>query len=108
MEYLKNGVAGSIMTANEARRNLDLSDADGGDILLANGNIVPLTQAGAAYGKAPEDEKDNDETEENKEGQEDTAGEGLENDDPERTGSKKKRTKKQWEEVNNSGEEKAF
>jgi HK97 family phage portal protein len=51
MEYLKNGVAGSIMTANEARRKLDLPDADGGDVLLANGNIVPLTQAGAAYEK---------------------------------------------------------
>jgi phage portal protein BeeE len=51
MEYLKNGVAGSIMKANEARRKLDLPDAEGGDVLLANGNIVPLTMAGAAYQK---------------------------------------------------------
>jgi HK97 family phage portal protein len=51
MEYLKNGVQGSIVTANEARRKLDYPDADGGDVLLANGSIVPLTMAGAAYTK---------------------------------------------------------
>lgn len=49
MEYLKNGVAGSIMMSNEARRKLDLPDAEGGNVLLANGNVIPLTQAGAAY-----------------------------------------------------------
>lgn len=51
MEYLKNGVQGMIMKPNEAREKLDLSDADGGDELYANGNIVKLTQAGAAYAK---------------------------------------------------------
>lgn len=49
MSYLKEGVAGSIMMSNEARRKLDLPDAEGGDVLLANGNVIPLTQAGAAY-----------------------------------------------------------
>lgn len=52
MSYLKEGVAGSIMMANEARRKLDLPDAEGGDVLLANGNVIPLTQAGAAYLKS--------------------------------------------------------
>ena len=42
MEYLKNGVSGSIMKPNEARRKLDLPDGEGGDTLLANGSIVPL------------------------------------------------------------------
>ena len=51
MEYLKNGVSGSIMKPNEARRKLDLPDGEGGDTLLANGSIVPLTMAGAAYQK---------------------------------------------------------
>ena len=51
MEYLKNGVSGSIIKPNEARRKLDMPDAEGGDELLANGSIVPLTMAGAAYEK---------------------------------------------------------
>lgn len=54
MSYLKEGVSGSIMKVNEARRKLDLPDAEGGDVLIANGNIIPLTQAGAAYTKNPE------------------------------------------------------
>ena len=64
MEYLKNGVAGSIMTANEARRKLDLPDGDGGDVLLANGSIVPLIMAGAAYQKGQQDTVEPEETEE--------------------------------------------
>jgi HK97 family phage portal protein len=79
MEYLKNGVAGSIMTANEARRKLDLPDADGGDVLLANGNIVPLTQAGAAYKKG---QAEAEEPEEDPEKREETSGEEPENDEP--------------------------
>lgn len=56
MSYLKEGVAGSIMMSNEARRKLDLPDAEGGDVLLANGNVIPLTQAGAAYVKGGQTE----------------------------------------------------
>ena len=55
MAYLKDGVAGSIMTANEARRKLDLPDGEGGDALLANGNVIKLTQAGAAYDQPVEE-----------------------------------------------------
>lgn len=62
MSYLKEGVAGSIMMSNEARRKLDLPDAEGGDVLLANGNVIPLTQAGAAYLKGGQTETE--ETEE--------------------------------------------
>lgn len=71
MEYLKNGVSGMIMKPNEARGKIDLPDVEGGDELYANGNIVKLTQAGAAYAKQtettevepdePEDEPDSDE-----------------------------------------------
>lgn len=57
MEYLKNGVGGSIIMPNEARRKLDMPDAAGGDELFANGNIVPLTMAGAAYQKGGQTEK---------------------------------------------------
>ena len=45
MEYLRNGVGGMIIKPNEARRKLDMEDAEGGDVLLANGSIVPLTMA---------------------------------------------------------------
>lgn len=62
MEYLKNGVQGTIIMPNEARRKLDMQDADGGDELYANGNIVPLTMAGAAYQKVGQTE--NEETDE--------------------------------------------
>lgn len=56
MSYLKEGVGGSIMTPNEGRRKLDLPDKEGGDDLFANGNIIPLTQAGAAYLKGGQTE----------------------------------------------------
>lgn len=49
MEYLKEGVSSSIVRVNEARRKLDLPDDEYGDELYANGNIVPLRMAGAAY-----------------------------------------------------------
>ena len=97
MEYLRNAVAGSVMMANEARRKLDLPDADGGDVLLANGNIIPLTMAGAAYQKnaegvsepgeeEPEEEGSKEpweETEERKPGGTEPNGEGDDEDDEE-------------------------
>lgn len=57
MEYLKNGVSGSIMKPNEARRKLDLPDGEGGDTLLANGSIVPLTMAGTCDSEHTHDDK---------------------------------------------------
>lgn len=49
MEYLSNGVKNSIVTPNEARRKLDMSNAEGGDRLYANGNVIPLEKAGVQY-----------------------------------------------------------
>lgn len=73
MEYLKNGVQGTIIKPNEARRKLDYPDAEGGDELYANGNIVPLTMAGAAYTKQQkEPEQPGEQTEETEESQEET------------------------------------
>ena len=45
-EAIQNGV----YTPNEARHYLDLPDKDGGDQLIVNGNYIPLTKVGAAYG----------------------------------------------------------
>nr|DAO08728.1 MAG TPA: portal protein [Caudoviricetes sp.] len=49
VETLKNAVQGSIYTANEARALLDKEAMPGGDQLMANGTMVPLTEIGAAY-----------------------------------------------------------
>lgn len=50
METLCSGVQNGVYMPNEARRYLDLPDAEGGNVLMCNGNYVPLTQVGAAYG----------------------------------------------------------
>ena len=63
MEYLRNGVGGMIIKPNEARRKLDMEDTEGGDVLLANGSIVPLTMAGAAYLKGESEQENADEPE---------------------------------------------
>lgn len=51
METLSEGVKGSIYKPNEARRTLDLKNEPGGDKLIANGNVIPLIDAGAQYTK---------------------------------------------------------
>ena len=50
METLCSGVQNGIYKPNEARRYLDMDDAEGGNILMCNGNYVPLTEVGAPYG----------------------------------------------------------
>ena len=84
MEYLKNGVSGSIIKPNEARRKLDMPDAEGGDELLANGSIVPLTMAGAAYLKGGQTEE-TDEPEQPEENEQDTGQQDAENNEPDET-----------------------
>ena len=49
MEYLANGVKNTILMPNEARHHLDISNAKGGDVLLANGNVLPVEMAGVQY-----------------------------------------------------------
>lgn len=51
METLAQGVNNGIYKPNEARSYLDLEDAEGGDILMCNGNYIPLTQVGSQYSK---------------------------------------------------------
>ena len=50
MKTLTSAVNNGIYTPNEARQYLDLPSQDGGDQLIVNGNYVPLTSVGAAYG----------------------------------------------------------
>ena len=84
MEYLKNGVSGSIIKPNEARRKLDMPDAEGGDELLANGSIVPLTMAGAAYLKGGQTEE-TAEPEQPEANEQDTGQQDAENNEPDET-----------------------
>lgn len=57
MDTLCAGVQNGVYKPNEARRYLDMDDAEGGDILMCNGNYVPITQVGAAYGVSSNQEK---------------------------------------------------
>ncbi|MDY2838314.1 phage portal protein [Bilifractor sp. LCP19S3_H10] len=52
--YVNNG----IYTPNEGRRMLQLPDKEGGDILMCNGNYIPITQVGKQYGKEGDNGED--------------------------------------------------
>ena len=51
MENLAKAVNNGFYTANEAREYLDMPAKEGGDVLMVNGNYIPITQIGAQYGK---------------------------------------------------------
>lgn len=106
MEYLKNGVSGSIMKPNEARRKLDLPDGEGGDTLLANGSIVPLTMAGAAYQKGQIEQEETENRSNRRKKQSRTQSSRTQQDN--RTKPTRQRTRKNRREVNNHGKEKTF
>lgn len=63
-----------------------MPDAPGGGELLANGSIVPLTMAGAAYTKGQPVTGESDEPEEQPEGQEEMTGAELENNESDDVG----------------------
>lgn len=54
MESLAKAVNNGIYTPNEARAYLDMPNEVGGDILLVNGNYMPITMAGTQYQKGGE------------------------------------------------------
>lgn len=54
METLKGAVNNGIYTANEARAYLDMPAKEGGDILMVNGNYIPITDIGKQYDKGGE------------------------------------------------------
>lgn len=58
MNMLTSAVQNGIYTDNECRALLDKPPMDGGDQLIVNGNYIPLTQVGAAYGIQQEGGKD--------------------------------------------------
>lgn len=53
-EAYRTGIQGGFLTPNEVRALEEMEAAEGGDTLLVNGNMVPITEAGAAYKKGGE------------------------------------------------------
>lgn len=49
MEILKDGVNNAIYTPNEARNFLQFDSIEGGDVLICNGNYIPVTDVGNQY-----------------------------------------------------------
>lgn len=49
MENMAKAVNNGIYTPNEAREYLDKPDKEGGDILMVNGNYIPITLVGKQY-----------------------------------------------------------
>lgn len=54
MESLSKAVNNGIYTPNEARSYLDMPSKEGGDVLVMNGNYIPITDVGKQYGKGGE------------------------------------------------------
>ena len=57
MDVIKTAVNNGIYTPNEARSLLDYPAKEGGEVLIVNGNYVPLTKVGAAYQKKGSEEE---------------------------------------------------
>lgn len=55
MESLSKAVNNGIYTPNEARGYLDMAAKDGGDVLVMNGNYIPITDVGKQYAKGGEE-----------------------------------------------------
>lgn len=51
MESLTKAVNNGIYTQNEAREYLDKPAKEGGDVLMVNGNYIPITMVGKQYEK---------------------------------------------------------
>ncbi len=54
MDNLAKAVNNGIYTPNEAREYLDMPSKDGGDVLMVNGNYIPITRVGDQYSKGGE------------------------------------------------------
>lgn len=52
-EAYRIGVQGGFVTPNEARALEEMEEKEGGDELLVNGSMVPITKAGSAYKDNP-------------------------------------------------------
>ena len=58
MDMLASGVQNGIYMPNEAREYLEMPDAEGGDVLMCNGNYIPITQIGSQYKNTADDSQE--------------------------------------------------
>lgn len=72
-EAYRIGIQGMFLTPDEVRAKEELPPLPGGDKLYANGSVVPLTEAGAAYKKGGDGTGQGEETNE-PEGNQDASG----------------------------------
>lgn len=49
MKTLTSGINNAVYTPNEAREILDMPAKEGGDVLMTNGNYIPVHQVGSQY-----------------------------------------------------------
>lgn len=61
MDTLAIGVNNAIYTSNEARDILDMEWKEGGDVLMCNGNYIPVTMIGSQYMKGGENDEQKNE-----------------------------------------------
>lgn len=54
IDAITKAIQNGVYTPNEGRHYLDLPGMEGGDQLIVNGNYIPLTMVGAAYGLSQE------------------------------------------------------
>lgn len=62
MEIFASGINNGVYKPNEARRKLDMTDEEGGDQLIVNGNYIPLTSVGAQYAEPEEEQGEEEQT----------------------------------------------
>lgn len=58
MRTLSQAVNNGIYTPNEAREYLDKPSREGGDLLMTNGNYIPITDVGKQYNKGGENQNE--------------------------------------------------
>lgn len=56
-EAYASAVSAGVITVNEARRKEDLPPLAGGDMLVVNGSMIPLEQAGVQYSKGGDENR---------------------------------------------------
>ena len=80
MEIFASGINNGVYKPNEARRKLDLTDEEGGDQLIVNGNYIPLVSVGTQY-ISPNDQAEGEKAEEKTDDQEESGADPAQTDE---------------------------
>ena len=77
MDIFGVAINNGIYKPNEARRKLDMTDAEGGDTLIVNGNYIPITEVGKQYAGAAAESTDTGQQAEEQPPESDTEAEDI-------------------------------